>query len=338
MSGRASGHEAFGLIMVPSISVALCTRNGSRHVREQLESILAGDLLPDEIIVYDDASTDGTVDIVLEVDSRGVDVRLHRNESPLGVAANFESAIRACRGDIIVLCDQDDRWAEHRLRVAVDVLMPPDGAILVHSDAALIDDEGARIGATLFRYLSVTPSELRSESVGNAFDVLLRRNIVTGATVAFRRELRDTALPIAPGWVHDEWLALVASCAGRIGLTAPAVEYRLHGANQIGADRPTLGYRLGRAIRRNDERNVLLAARWRGAAERLRELLPPDRAVLVERKARFEARRAALPSARILRIPRIAREAIAGNYSRFASQRRLDVLRDLLQPRRAPTR
>ena len=50
----------------PRLSVALCTHNGAAHLREQWDSLLAQEWLPDEIIVSDDASSDGTVALVRE--------------------------------------------------------------------------------------------------------------------------------------------------------------------------------------------------------------------------------------------------------------------------------
>ena len=319
-----------------TVSVVLCTRNGGRHLREQLASIQRGTRQPDEVLVLDDDSSDDTVAIVrdwAEEMPEGV-VRIESNRPALGVTANFERGIRMATGDIVVLSDQDDRWAPNRVEGAVTLLASP-GALLVHGDARLIDDAGDPLGATLFDYLGLTATEREAELGGRGFEVLLRRNTVTGATAAFRRELRDVALPIPDGWVHDEWLALLAAARGGLVLDpAIRVEYRLHGANQIGADRPTLRYRIRRAVGAEAGRTERLARRSRQLLDRLQALGEPrDVVARASGKARFEATRAAMPRTRALRVPAVLGLLRSGGYARFASRGRWDVVRDLLQPR-----
>lgn len=67
-------------------SVALCTHNGAKYVREQLRSILVQARPVDEIVISDD--TLGIVHAVLDVTS--AQVRVLHNDPPLGVARNFE--------------------------------------------------------------------------------------------------------------------------------------------------------------------------------------------------------------------------------------------------------
>ena len=84
----------------PSISVALCTYNGARFLREQLASIAAQTLQPVEIVAFDDASSDDSVRIVEEfANASAVPVRIHRSNDTKGSAQNFARAIAACSGD-----------------------------------------------------------------------------------------------------------------------------------------------------------------------------------------------------------------------------------------------
>lgn len=99
-----------------SISVAMCTYNGSAFLQEQLDSIAAQTRLPDELVICDDGSSDSTVDIV-ERFAHGVSfrVQLFRNPQNLGSTRNFEQAMRLCTGDLIALSDQDDVWMPEKL-------------------------------------------------------------------------------------------------------------------------------------------------------------------------------------------------------------------------------
>ena len=90
-------------------SIALCTYNGEKFLREQLDSIALQTLLPDELVACDDRSCDSTMEILQEFRERvSFPVHIHQNEENLGSTKNFEKAIKLCSGDIIALCDQAD--------------------------------------------------------------------------------------------------------------------------------------------------------------------------------------------------------------------------------------
>ena len=97
--------------MTHTLSVAMCTYNGSRHLSEQLESIGTQTRLPDELVICDDCSSDDTIRIIERFSaSAPFAVRLEINTQNLGSTKNFEKAIRLCQGDLIALADQDDVW------------------------------------------------------------------------------------------------------------------------------------------------------------------------------------------------------------------------------------
>src|SRR6185295_6827977 len=99
----------------------MCTWNGAAYLRDQLESIAAQTRLPDELIMCDDASIDGTPAIARAFAARApFPVRLEINEATVGVRQNFTKAIAACTGDLIALSDQDDVWRPDKLRVIED--------------------------------------------------------------------------------------------------------------------------------------------------------------------------------------------------------------------------
>ncbi|MFB0908581.1 MAG: glycosyltransferase, partial [Spirosomataceae bacterium] len=83
----------------PTISVAMCTYNGERYLVEQLNSLLTQTCLPNELVICDDGSTDGTLEI-LENFQKNVlfKVLIHKNEKSLGTTKNFEKAVKNCSG------------------------------------------------------------------------------------------------------------------------------------------------------------------------------------------------------------------------------------------------
>ena len=312
--------------MTPDISVALCTRNGARYLPAQIRSICTQEPLPREIIVSDDGSSDDTLAVVREtialcgVADR-IALRVFSNMPPLGVTRNFEQAVRACSHELIVLCDQDDVWHPGRLaRMAAQFEARPD-LLLLHTDARLVDADLQPLGSTLFHALEVQPAELEAISRGDAFSVLLRRNLVTGATTMFRRTLLDAALPFAPEWVHDEWLAAIAAATGRMDvLPEPTIDYRQHASNQIGARRLTLSEKIAKAFAERGDKHVARLHRADALLQRLLQLGDRVPAAWLEAqraKVAHQRFRAGLPKARPLRVVPILAEAARGRYARF---------------------
>ncbi|QNE45984.1 glycosyltransferase family 2 protein [Glaciihabitans sp. INWT7] len=332
--------------MTGTVSVALCTRNGADFVVPQVESILRQSSLPIEVIVSDDASTDDTVHRIRAVfaglpeGSREARVRLVviENPKPLGVTKNFEQALLACSGDLIALCDQDDLWDEGRLEKQAAEMWSHPHLTALFGDARLVDASGTSLGLGLFDALEIDADVIRQVRSGAAFDVLLRRNVATGATMMVRRELLDSAAPFPLPWVHDEWLAIIAAATASVDLmTERLVDYRQHGANQIGVRRATLRVKIRRVLEPRGDRNAGLAVRSGLLVERLTSLGSRVPAPYLERaraKERVEEWRTRLPDARLLRLGPILQANARHWYSDFTSQGRLDMVRDLLQPHR----
>lgn len=319
-----------------SVSVAMATYNGGRFVAEQLRSILDQGLPPLEVVVSDDGSTDDTLEVIRRVAAEhpaAIPVRVIDGPR-LGVSGNFARAVEATTGDLIALSDQDDVWHPDRLARAVAAFEGDDSLLLRHGDARLVDAGGAPVGGTLFEFLPVTAAERAEIGAGRAFDAYLRRNLATGATVVFRRSLLERALPFPAEWVHDEWLAILAAATGGVSVeTEPLIDYRQHGANEIGVRRPTLRYKLGRMLEPRGTRYADFAVRWRLLVERLESVgAPAEKLAAARERAEFERVRAGYPAARLRRIRPVLREWRRGSYARYSSQGNLDVVRDLLQP------
>ncbi len=108
--------------MQASISIVMCTYNGAKYLREQLDSILAQTRPADEIIIQDDGSTDGTLDILHEYASLHPAIRIFRNEQQHGINGNFFSAIARTTGDYIAISDQDDIWEADKIEQQLDAI------------------------------------------------------------------------------------------------------------------------------------------------------------------------------------------------------------------------
>lgn len=322
-----------------SVSVALCTRNGAKFVAEQVRSIAGQSYQPLEIVLSDDASTDGSVAraraALDEVGGRPIPLKVLGNREPLGVTANFEQAILACSGDLIALSDQDDVWHPDRLQVAVDRFEDSPQLQLLHSDARLVDVGGAPLSHSLFEAMEVSAKEFEAIRSGHGYEALLRRNLVTGATTVIRRSLIERAVPFPAPWVHDEWLAIIAAATGSMDVVAEElIDYRQHGQNQIGARKLGFRQKVARLVEPRGNRYRYLEDRAEALVrglQRLGEQVPETRLLQAEDKLSHHRVRADLPAARVRRLIPVLRELAGGRYRRY-SRGAADVLRDILQP------
>ena len=323
-----------------ALSVALCTYNGEKYLKAQLDSILAQSLVPSEIVISDDGSIDATLSIIGDFVSRsargelGVRITLLEPALRQGVAANFQRAIAACSGTLIALSDQDDVWREDKLDRLVSFMQSHPRCLLVHSDARLVDAVGHPIGHTLLSALRVSTEDKELIHSGAALTLLLKRNIATGATVLFRRELLARALPIPQGWIHDEWLAMTAAVVGGVGLLdEPLVDYRQHGSNEIGAQKLTMRILRTRFFGSRRDRNQQLLLRSQSLWNRAHEeesKVPAQILSAFTEKLDHERVRNYLPKSRLGRVVPITREVATGRYDRFGNGLG-DALRDGLQ-------
>ena len=321
----------------PNVSVALCTYNGASYVRQQLDSILAQTVAPFEIVVSDDASTDGTLDEVRavltrpEMRRRGITVRILTRKTGLGVTKNFEAAIAACSGEFIALCDQDDVWHPRHIEALLAPFAEGD-VLVVHSDARLVDATGAPLRHSLMQSLGASRRELHDEQGPDGFRTLLRRNLVTGATAMVRTTHARAVRPFEPTWVHDHWLAITAALRGRVAFVdEKLLDYRQHGANQIGVSKLTASGAVdllaqSRRARHDDRVNRILALNTR--IEDGTVPATPAQAELVRAKLAHEQRRRDMPDQRWRRVGPVAREWVSGRYGRL-SRGLIDVVRDL---------
>ena len=221
------------------LSVALCTFNGRKYLKEQIRSILDQELAVDEIVICDDCSSDDTLNVIKEIQESNNSVKwiVQHNLYTLGVTRNFEKALSLCSGDIIFLADQDDIWMPHKTRRIVEYFERNPNVNLVFTDASLIDENGMlKTNKTFFdacglrQLMDVWGSGLQFE-IENVIQRLL------GATFGLRRSFVAQCLPFLREVknFHDGQLAMhsvVQACNGMIDECL--IQYRIHRSNVVG--------------------------------------------------------------------------------------------------------
>ena len=83
------------------ISIAMCSYNGERFIKEQIDSIIAQTYKNFELIIVDDCSKDNTINIIKEYQSKDLRIKLFQNDNNLGFVKNFEKAMLLCKNEII---------------------------------------------------------------------------------------------------------------------------------------------------------------------------------------------------------------------------------------------
>ncbi len=215
------------------ISVAIATYNRAAMVREAIAAALAQSRMPDEIVVADDASTDGTAELLLPLAAGDPRVRLIRREKNSGGVENWNTAMRATRGDFIAWCSDDDRFLPGHLEAAHEYLAAHPEVGLVHSgfmDALEFAGGRSRIEPRPLR----SPVPLRVGR-GNLFRYLIRYYDwpFHPSTLVMRREVWEQVGPFDSAYAlaDTDWFVRAAEQFPVALLPRYGVLNRRHGGN-----------------------------------------------------------------------------------------------------------
>ena len=307
----------------------MCTYNGARYLPDQLASISSQTRLPDEVIICDDASGDETLTIIRSFAATSpFPVKVVANPIRLGSTRNFDQAINLSQGDLIFLSDQDDIWAAEKLAVVEELFINKPEVGLVFTDGELIDDKGASLGHSLweaYRFDSTCKQKIQCA----AYELLDRREVVTGATMAFRAKFKDLIRPIPEDLpvIHDGWIALMIAHAGKLDfIEEPLIKYRQHSSQQLGAplDPGKPESRLNQfteSIRRSTDFGLELR-KVQAVLQRMNAV--SDRYAFIGKKnldkllLHFQTREA-ITRTKLANVPAMLRELFAGRYHRYSN-------------------
>ena len=233
---------------LPRVSVALATYNGEEFLVEQLQSIAQQTLLPSELVVSDDGSTDSTLQIVREfAESVRFPVKLLEAGDRLNYRLNFRRAAQHCSGDLIAFCDQDDVWVPNKLERMARVFSDHDVQLAYHN-AVVSGPEGRRM-----------LHSAEEEEAALSLEPMAPFKSPNGLLLLFRADLRrfddlwDKTVDQNEGdavLAHDQWYFFLARALGEVRfIDEPLVLYRQHAANTLGAvTKATLVERLSRRL------------------------------------------------------------------------------------------
>ena len=209
----------------PRISVCIATFNGEKYIGQQLDSLCEQLSACDEIIISDDGSTDGTLDVVRDYHDPRIIILEHKDKFAKFkndyVTHNFENALMHAEGEIIFLSDQDDVWLPNKVERMVDALKYND---VVMSDCSMTDSSLNIVHKSYF-----TTERNFKQSI---FYNFVKPSFL-GSCMAFRKCVLDQALPFPKyGVGHDLWLGLVGMTLYRFFfINEPLILYRRHNSS-----------------------------------------------------------------------------------------------------------
>lgn len=219
---------------MPLVAVLLCTYNGERFLKEQLDSIERQTHSAWIVAVSDDGSTDSTLEILQDYRKKWGEEKLTIFPGPKrGFAANFMSltCLAGVESDFYAWADQDDIWLDHKLQTALDWLqtISEDVPALYCGRTELINENCQSIGfSPLFRR-PATFSNALVQSIGGGNTMVFNH-----AALKLIREAGKEFSVVS----HDWWAYLaVTGVGGRVFYdAAPTILYRQHNDNIVGSN------------------------------------------------------------------------------------------------------
>ena len=186
------------------ISVCMATYNGAKFIKEQIDSILPQLSADDELIISDDGSSDGTLEIIASYTDKRIKLLHHQKDPSLAkikhsrnfyyATENFENALKEARGDYIFLSDQDDIWKEDKVSESLRFLQNYD---IVMSNFSIIDESN-----------NITNQKFYKKSPISKFLLVnIANSHFLGCCMAFRKNVLEYCIPFPQKLLaHDYWI------------------------------------------------------------------------------------------------------------------------------------
>lgn len=220
------------------ITILMSTYNGEKYLTEQIDSILAQTYSNWELVIRDDGSSDGTVQIVEDYVKQEERVRwFDENEASaenLGPMKSFFLMLETVESPYYMFCDQDDVWLPEKIETTFQKMLEIEThstPCLVHTNFTVTDENLNRIGQGPLK-------------ANDGLYELLLSNDAPGCTMMINKNLRVLALNDLNSVqvMHDMWLGLLAAHFGKIAyIETPFILYRQHIGNVVGQTTSLIG-------------------------------------------------------------------------------------------------
>lgn len=196
------------------VSVIIPVFNGKKYIEDAIRSVFK-QAVKTEIIVIDDASSDGT-EIILHPYIITNKIIYIRNDKNLGVAYSRNKGIQTANGDYIAFLDCDDWWQEEKLRKQINLLKDTN-VPFCYTGRELFNEQASSLRQFIRAPLKVTYNEL------------LYTNVIACSSVVIRREIA-LEFPMVHDELHEDyimWLLVLKKYGFAVGINEPLLKTRL---------------------------------------------------------------------------------------------------------------
>jgi glycosyltransferase involved in cell wall biosynthesis len=232
------------------IEILIPTFNGARYLNSQLSSIFNQSFFQWRILIRDDGSTDGTLELIEEWRSSNPErfFLISDNEKGLGVSQSFARLLAHSSASYVMLCDQDDYWYPDKILKSFEAIRQEEVKmvfgfpLMVCTDLEIVDSELNFISKSFWSDRKDSPEILED------YEKLIAHSVVTGNTILLNRPAVNLVIPIKTNFfLYDQWIAIKVAKYGKIiFLNEPLVKYRQHSSNVLGSFRFSKKYLLNK--------------------------------------------------------------------------------------------
>lgn len=278
------------------VSVAMTTYNGEKYIEEQLESLKNQSRVADEIIIFDDCSSDDTVVLINKYIEKWQLNKWHlfKNTVNQGWIKNFHKCIEMTTGDIVFFCDQDDVWDKHKIEKVMDIIEKiPEAEAVVHK-TKLIDSIGGRLSDNpeSFPYNSLETKEVCKNRLNEKFTYTNS----PGCTMAVRKDLIERCKHFSKDDLpHDAlYWKLATAMQNAYYIDEALIDYRIHANN---ASKPENDHKY---VAKANEVRIKEAEYFKNQLEKISEIcadssfaISPKNRKIIEQNLKFNMDRCA---------------------------------------------
>ena len=264
---------------VNKISIAMATYNGQQYITRQLDSIRNQTRAADEVIIFDDCSSDNTAVLIGAYIKKHklANWHLHINKENVGYKKNFYKSIKETTGDIIFLSDQDDIWHVDKLEKMIKLFEAHSDMQVLNTSFSKIDEDGKALN--IKRRFNRSNHNLITGRIDSGalkkyyLDTILWRNISPGCTAAFTKRCKELFVDSYTGICSHDWEINIfgAILGGLYFSNQELTDYRMHKNNTVGLPELPLSMRfakrdtellLSNAIQDIQKTRAFLDAKW----------------------------------------------------------------------------
>ena len=213
------------------ISVLIPTFNSEIYIHKTIKSVLDQSIQVDEIVIYDDASTDKTLNIIRREFSQFLGIRILENRENVGILRSRQMLIQNANGDIIFFLDHDDEWKKDYVKTVMETFLNTEHGMIV-SAVERVNSLGNVIDKPQGDKANIILSG-GSEFQRSVEYIFLKYPIHSWSCVSFKKDFGSLLSEIKHLHSGEEFCfaSLILESSSVLLLNQRFVKYRVHSGN-----------------------------------------------------------------------------------------------------------